>query len=562
MTLAIYLPTNLSEQINAFKAASGNVNIDYRSTSEGDFSLLGTPYTKVSSNIIPIDCFPFEPTEEHVSGINSLYREFTVDVVLRNLSADQRHYFISSNTDQIISVNYSYTEVERVGNVSTLYHYYSVSDPSVIVSLTGKTLKSCIYSQSNEEVGLVNQRTIGKLSLSNLETTLTSNNIRIKETTSENIPTNSLYPPDLVNPYIVSMKSVLANSGQSQISVKTRVVAHTDLNGEVTEPSILSTRLTNYNLYCEDSSIPYEHSDAISVALRGGEQVLLSMTVVNNSNNLESNLNSFLSFSERFSPDFGIPFLCFKCILPEESPNPLRISIDDGKSWTSLGTYSEANPSDFSSDLTTFFRDKGINCYPCADSVFILQNIKGPETDMKLVIQHHPEFEIETLTDTTTIETLTGYSIPYTKANFPENLSICFVELRTESNTDFVQYGLRIPKSDVVVSTLFSDNLLYSVDTTLLLTSTSVQYRVNGQTFSEVLDLTASSEETVIDDLVEKLSLLLNEFTIRKENSGFSITSPSSVLFSFSCVGITLETEVKLYENIEGMKEFILRGSS
>src|SRR5699024_6196263 len=122
---------------------------------------------------------------------------------------------------------------------------------------------------------------------------------------------------------------------------------------------------------------------------------------------------------------------------------------------------------------------------------------------------------------------------------FPENLSICFVELRTESNTDFVQYGLRIPKSDVVVSTLFSDNLLYSVDTTLLLTSTSVQYRVNGQTFSEVLDLTASPEETVIDDLVEKLSLLLNEFTIRKENSGFSITSPSSVLFSFSCVGIT-----------------------
>ena len=61
MTLGLYLPLKLKEQIEAFKASSGNINVDYRTTATSDLNVLGTSYTRVTSPVsISLNCLPFE----------------------------------------------------------------------------------------------------------------------------------------------------------------------------------------------------------------------------------------------------------------------------------------------------------------------------------------------------------------------------------------------------------------------------------------------------------------------------------------------------------------------
>ena len=125
MTLGLYLPLKLKEQIEAFKASSGNINVDYRTTATSDLNVLGTSYTRVTSPVsISLNCLPLRATEGHISGHNQLFKEFPIDVLLENMSEEQRHYFYTVNNNQLISVRYSHTESERVGSISYMYHYY------------------------------------------------------------------------------------------------------------------------------------------------------------------------------------------------------------------------------------------------------------------------------------------------------------------------------------------------------------------------------------------------------------------------------------------------------
>ena len=77
MTLGLYLPLKLKEQIEAFKASSGNINVDYRTTATSDLNVLGTSYTRVTPPVsISLNCLPLRATEGHISVIINSLKNF------------------------------------------------------------------------------------------------------------------------------------------------------------------------------------------------------------------------------------------------------------------------------------------------------------------------------------------------------------------------------------------------------------------------------------------------------------------------------------------------------
>lgn len=126
----------------------------------------------------------------------------------------------------------------------------------------------------------------------------------------------------------------------------------------------------------------------------------------------------------------------------------MKISVDDGTTWTSFKNYSKQDENLFKIEITNYFKSKGIRCYPCENSTFILQNIA--DQNNKFVIQYHPDYYIESIINLPTLTTDTGNELLFTSLSFPENLSASRVSLYgsdgppTDEDPEYVEYAFRI----------------------------------------------------------------------------------------------------------------------
>lgn len=585
MTLAIYLPTNLEKQIEDFKTSSGNINVDYRTTDAGDLNVLNTAYTRViTPSSVNLDCLPIKTDGEHISGYNQLFKEFPVDILLENSTEQQRHYFYTANTNQIVSVRYSHTESERVGNISNMlhYYYYSVTDSF----FSGKTIKPGIYDSVTVKQGLINTRDCLAMSCINIPITFSGGLLKLIQQVPE-VVTNSLdVPANKVDPRFLGMQSILVSRVvEPKVTSKTRLIAIIEEDDSVVGSPVLTNRLTNYNLYCIDTDIDSEMFDAISFPLKGGERALFSTTIVNSSNNYLGGIgNVLLSFSEKFSPELGNSFACLKISLPDSPyiisngiPKELKISVDDGTTWTVLKNYSNQDVSIFREDVVEFFKSKGIKCYPAEDSMYILQNTSN--LDNKFVIQYHPDFYVESVTNETSIITSLGNEILFTSNSFPDNLSVSIVELYSGegpptgedpdevSNEDpeYVEYAFRLPpvKTDEVLSDLFKNSIQLTMDKLKLITTSSYKYLSNGEVVVKSVDMSVETEETVLDKVLLELSDTFTDCSFTIEEDMIIVSNGTSDWFEFALQyeGISIKNEsIYLIEEVDTLYSILLKG--
>lgn len=577
MTLAIYLPTNLEKQIEDFKTSSGNINVDYRTTDIGSLNVLNTSYTRV---IIPtsvdLDCLPIKTDGEHISGYNQLFKEFPVDVLLENITEQQRHYFYAANTDQIVSVRYSHTESERVGNISNMLHYYYSSMTDSFFS--GKTIKPGIYDSVTVKQGLINTRDCLAMSCINIPITLSGGMLKLTQQVPE-VVTNSLdVPADKVDPRFLGMQSILVSRVvEPKVTSKTRLIAIIGEDDSVVGSPVLNNRLSNYNLYCIDTNSDSEMFDAISFPLKGGEKALFSTTIVNSSNNYLGEIgNVLISFSEKFSPELGNSFACLKISLPDSPhitsygiPKELKISVDDGTTWTVLKNYSNQDVSVFREDIVEFFKSKGIKCYPAEDSTYILQNISN--LDNKFVIQYHPDFYVESVTNETSIIMSSGNEFMFTSNSFPDNLSVSSVELYVveepppDDDPEYVEYAFRLPpvKTDEVLSDLFKNSIQLTMDKLKLITTSSYKYLSNGEVVEKLVDMSVETEETVSEKVLLELSDTFTDCSFTIEEDMIIVSNVTSDWFEFALQyeGISIKNEsIYLIEEVDTLYSVLLKG--
>lgn len=580
MTLGLYLPLKLTEQIDNFKNSSGNVNVDYRTTDSGDFNVLGTSYTRVNSPAtISLNCFPLRVSGSHISGHDNLFKEFPIDVVLENMSGEQRHYFYTTTDSIIVDIRYSHTESQRLGGVSYMYHYYTFVDTSITeTTFVGKTLKPCIFNEQKVTVGLVNNRDMLALSYRDVPTSFSSGLLKLTEQVEEIVTNNLNVSTSKVNPEFLGAQSlVVADPTKTVTSSKFISIINEDetVNGS----PVLTSRLPNYNVYYTDTNTNSTTPDAFAFPLKAGEKALFSTTVKDTSSDYIGQLsNTTLSYTERFFPGLGKSFACIRIQLPEDpyldedgNAKQMKFSMNDGTDWMYFKNYSKSAEDVFKVEFAYYLKGYGIKCYPCEDSTYILQNYS--DKDPKFAFQYHPDFHIESVTDMPDIITEDGSEFLFTPQAFPENYSPCRVSLYgsegppEDVDPEFAEYAFRVPpkKDGESISTLFKDTITLTVDIDVLITAIRFLYLEGASSITaQALDFTAETSTTVLDTFVEILGTIMVNYIFTRSGSEIVVKNKTNTWadFGLQCDGVSVKNpELYLKETLGALTTILLRGS-
>ena len=589
MALDVYLPKKLESQITAFKTNSGNYNVDYRTTETGDINVLGAAYSRVSADsVIRLNCLPSEASGNHVSGLDSLYNEFPVDVVLKNQSTTQRHYFFMTNPYPVVGVVYSHTEVEKVDTSRSRFtHYFTFPDSSVDTSTyTNKVLQPVYFTNvSKANAGLVNNRDCIKLNLVSLTSTFSCSIISglfaISIIVNQSLPEDLNYPVEKVDEKILGIRSIIVKDTNNppKATTKNRIIAISDMNGNTIGSPVLNNRLTNYNLYYESTGTSSPIADAYVIPLKGGESVLISSTIKSTASGVLGELNTNAwSYCEYYAKELGSYFACIQFDLPSSpymdgtTPRKMRVSLDNGKTWSELNNYSDADSNSFTTGLVTYFKSVGIKCYPCDNNIFILANLKTDNTPIDFVFQYHPDFGIETVTNLSTIKTKNGVTLPFTVQSFPQNFSVSRVRLYgdeavNEEDSIFSEFAFSLPvkTSSEALAGVFKNNVMFDVSLDTIKTTTSYKFeKLDGTVVEQTVDMSSATEADVQNLLITELNDKVTDFVFSIEGSKIKVVrkviNNSHITFKFKYDGLTISGET-LYETVSGLDEIIIRGS-
>ena len=591
MALDVYLPKKLESQITAFKTNSGNYNVDYRTTETGDINVLGAAYSRVSADsVIRLNCLPLEASGNHVSGLNSLYNEFPVDVLLQNQSTKQRHFFFMTNPFPIIKVNYSHTEVESISSTqSRLLHYFIFPDQYVDETTYANKILQPVYFSTATKItaGLVNNRDCIELflqpSTSNFSYKLSGDLFEIAVIVNKQMTSTTSLSVDQVDEKILGIKCLLVkdNSQPPQTETKNRIIAISNTYGQTIGNPVLTSRLTNYNLFYESTNISAPLADAYIVPLKGDENVLISSTITSKVTGVLGELTSNIwSYGELYSKELGTYFACIKFKLPSSpymdgsDPRKMKVSNNGGKTWAELNNYSTADVNEFTTGIVNYFKSLGIKCYPCDNYTFVLVNLKTDNTILTdFIFQYHPDFKIETVTNLATIKTKNGITIPFTVQSFPENYSPCRVRLYGDEAPDdrsdplYTEFAFALPLKTSLeeLAGVFKNSLSFNVDLETIKTTTSYRFeKLDGTAVEQTVDMSLATEEDVKNLLIAELNDKVTDFTFSIDGTKLKVVrkvvNSAPVVFKFQYTGLTLTTET-LYETVNGLNEVIIRGS-
>ena len=588
MALDVYLPKKLESQITAFNTNAGNYNVDYRTTETGGINVLGAAYSRVSAgSTTRLNCLPMEASGNHVSGLNSLFNEFPVDIVIQNRASTQQHIVFMTNPYPILSVNYSHTEVRLESSTKyILEHYFSFTNSFVKASdYINKTLQPVFISNSitKSSVGLVNKRDCLLIRLQpddyNYTYSISSTLFKMSVETNEDFNNITELPVSRVDPKVLGIKSILVKDKVPEAITKNRIIAYTNRSGSVSGSAVLNNRLTNYNLYFEDLGLSQPTADIIVLPLKGDESVLINSTIKATTQGILGELTpNYWSFNTTYVAGFGSHFACIKFELPSSIPSinmvplKMKISIDNGSSWTEMDSYISSNPIAFETDLVSFFKSYGIQCYPCDNMTFILINTGYATPYTNFVFQYSSDLSIETVTDLTMIRTKNGSTFQFTPENFPSNYSPCCVKLYGD-DSDFEEesitseFSVEVPcKSDgESYSTLVPDSISLTVHTDVALTTTTYKFeKEDGTVVEESIDLSSATEETLKDLLVTEFTGKITNFNFSVDGNKIKVTrkvvNDRFSLFKFRFTGLTIPPN-SLYHTESSMDCLLLRGS-
>ena len=579
MTLEVYLPAALEEQIDIFNSALGNHNVDYRTTTAGDIYILDIPYTSIDSgSSISVDCLPYSSNGEHVSGYNLFFKEFPIEILIRNNSEHQRHILITTNEDKIYGVSYSHTEVQSVNSSSSILKHYYIYTKDKITSLTGKQVIPAFYKSSLINAGVITKRDCGNLSFSDIKTDLSyrllGNLLEISQPINSPIQTSLEYPIEDVGEDFVYLTCVIVKTIDEvyKTEVKTKLIgiAKEDDDYEMKGTRVLTDRVCNYNFYFTILNESYPTSEGYTIPLRPREIALLNSTIRSTQPHTNIGLLSetTFSFDEVYSRGLGRPFACFKLQIPRTGFKdifgdnlPFRISTDNGVTWDVLGTYdSDTYDTEFKVDFVNYMREKGLLCYSLPEDVFIVQNTT--DNDFEFILHYDLLTNMETIGEDITTED--GSVINFSSNNIPENFSICRTTLIDKENIPIdsrakylekpESYSLHIAPFSIndIYPSIFKNTIRFSVNLQSLLSASSYSIVIDDIVTQVTLDLTTETEETVLDTLIESLTEELINFTATKEESSFIIkytASRSLIKFNLECDGVSLASGQSLFKD-------------
>ena len=542
MSIDIYTPTTLLTELDKFKKAEGNYNIDYRSnTVKGDLYCIDTPYSQNTPFQQVLQYFPLTKGETHVSGNIKNYFSIPIDYVFKNNLETTSVLNILTTFDTLYEATYDKTVFALYGDQGKLLHYFKTKE--IIGDVTLYPLST--YLDSTETVGT---KVIGRLKYNTYNTvesvTYSKGIITVVEGTSKKLNNGQLIEKkDLSD--IVEV-SCFYSKGESALKTKLKYVTQI----KETTTSLLNPLLTNYTLYSDVNDV--KDSVGYTIQLNPKESVLLSQEVY--STDIMIKPNTVLCQNKLLYNDFYTGYVpsysgVIKIELPEEVPSIPIFSNNDDESEP-IG-YEDAKYVVFINDKKYEYKSitKTAELYEKIRKDFLLEGIYlhllqndtmvfiNSSKEDKTVSMFYYEYDcinnenIKILTALgTTVDTSTEY--------LPKNSTLTFdreIALYKSLYKDFYDYECHIfkLKADSTFVDSIKNTIKFTLDKTVLKTLNQTVISINGNDITIPLNLT--SEDTVEKDFCDTVNKKVSNLTFTTDsgtNSMCTITSDKVVTVS------------------------------
>lgn len=579
MTVELYVPYKLQSEIDRFKEFRGNINLDYRSDNVSTPHILDTSFIKLSGAHLDIDAgAPFTITEEHVSGDNNNYRNFSTDFVVENNEPYQMNILVFGTLKNVVKSFYLSTTAIKIGPRNTLAHLF-VLDEDIPASTV---LTPVCLSGERGKVGIIDQKICERLSYSSIpdliSITRDGRDLTIVQESSTDNGHNVEINKNLVPSYITDICVFEYNNPDNKSTSKLRLVSGLDDMFQSVNPSPLSVLIPNYNLYYKSTSNE-ENSVGYCVSLKSHESILLNLAV-------QTGLETYtdvvplgidnILVADAYTGGLNTYFTSLKFELPNVVPVdslgfdlPFRVMIDGV--IHKLPSYTSTDFSAMCLALKALLEPKGIHLYERADNCLFLYGLN--EKDINITIAYEG-FKITTEEDVSKVFSL--YAQPpltYTESGYPPNLSLSFddyidkglfrEEGEAESNFYCFSFNAKSNPTKITIPGLL-DRASYIVDKVALKAEVLT---FKSKDVSVDIDLTASLDESILTDLKAAIQPLLTDITVEidEEESTLifknALTTLAPFEVKFSPISVD-PTYTGLYEVIDETDKYLLSGST
>lgn len=579
MTVELYVPYKLQSEIERFKEFRGNINLDYRSDNVSTPHILDTSFIKLSGAHLDINAgAPFTITEEHVSGDNNNYRNFSTDFVVENNEPYQMNILVFSTLKNVVKSFYLSTTAIKIGPRNTLAHLFVLDeDIPATINLTPVCL-----SGVRGVVGIIDQKICERLSYATIpdlvSITRDGRNLTIVQESSVDNGHNVEINKNLVPSFITDISVFEYDNTENKSTSKLRLVsALNDMFGAV-NPSPLSVLVPNYNLYYKSTSNE-ENSVGYCVSLKSHESILLNLAV-------QSGLETYtdvvplgidnILVSDAYTGGLNTYFASLKFELPNVIPVdsigfniPFRVMINGVVH--KLPSYISTDFSAMCLALKGLLEPKGIHLYERGDNCLFLYGVNAQDVSITIAYEG---FKITTEEDVSNVPSLYPQpELTYTESGYPPNLSLSYDDYidralfrdEGEAESGFYCFSLNMKSNptSIPISGLL-DHAAYVVDKVALKAEPLV-FKSKDVTVN--IDLTASAEATILTDLKAAIQPSLTNITVEVDEEESTLIfknklttiAPFEVKFSPISVDPTYRG---IYEVVEETDKYLLSGST
>lgn len=544
MSLITYLPATLSAEKNRFRAAQGNVKIDYRKSDGSAPILLGTPYLLAEGDLgeFSLDILPAKvPADPHITGDIENYRRFSTELAIVS-EEFQRNVIILAIAGVALSSEYVKSTFERGlsgGSDDTshsIQHEFTVNNALPVLPLLDPDnvddylnfIEPLVLVEETGVAGLVGTSNTILLKKGELENvigystyveTTTYNETTGEYTTVGTIIFTEYVDTDhgetgtdvtaLANPAIKALTTFEARKeNDDSFTPNLLYVTNFKKQGETFSTSllpVLDDTNSNYYLYSKSINAP---QDIIGISTNISEEngTLLSLV-------LSADLEEYTDFSAlvgsvnflsttAYTGLFASPFLLIKVTFPIASDTfSIKINLEDE---VVLGSYGESTFKHLCAKLADLLYDYGILVIPCKNNMIALSKFKD-DVDIEVELS-------STLTKLNTQNSFTDFqylnsdkTITFDPTQHPLNTSFTYVE----TDTGLIKYKFKVNKDTSRPDIYLSDRVRLLINY-LSIRGTTQNFKIETQDGTFETSITIPSD-MIVTDIVDLVATSIDE---------------------------------------------------
>lgn len=448
MPITTYLPTKLSSEASRFRTNSGNIKFDYRSATGSAPYLFSIPFTSSRLNSLVDIMPPIVPTEDHITGDQTNYRRYVMDIALAS-DDYQRNVVLLHLDGELLEVTYTqsvyYEYVLEGKTVRELEHQYTlVEQPPTDVSYS--VIQHLLLNSEEVEDGFVDVQKVVKLKR---DTTLDfeyalfsvdvlgAKGILLTQTVTTDFGENkTVVSPTLIDDKVKNLKYFTGRNEQHvDNSFKTNVLYSSSFNknGNVFTANN-NTVLTdsNPNFYLYSKSIDADQ-DVIGYSFNVSPNRGSLLQLVNQSdnrnyifNNTETSIGkSYSYFGTEYTGLLSSPFLLLNFDFTSQT-DTFKLKIGD-EPEVIVGDYTASTFKFLCARLSDLLYEKGILVIPCKNNRVAFDRFDGEESVELLLTSLYTK--ITTVPKFTSFEYLNSTkTVIYDPILHPVNFTFTYVD--------------------------------------------------------------------------------------------------------------------------------------